>query len=107
MDLYDILVCPVCKGDLVRGEKTLTCPACDRIYPIVDGVPVLLPDGSVPSTEYQHQLLVRKDYDPWIPRVVLQSLPADAIVLEIGAGNMTLDLPNVIRADVTLTPMWT
>ena len=104
MDLYDILVCPVCKGDLTRGDKTLTCAACERTYPIVDGVPVLLPDGSVPSTEYQHQLLVRKDYDPWIPRVVLQSLPADAIVLEIGAGNMTLDLPNVIRADVTLTP---
>ncbi len=104
MDLYDILVCPVCKGDLTRGDKTLTCAACDRTYPIVDGVPVLLPDGSVPSTEYQHRLLARDDYGPWIPRLVIQSLPPDALILEIGAGNMSLDVPNVIRMDVTLTP---
>ncbi len=104
MDLYDILVCPVCKGDFTRGEKTLTCAACDRTYPVVNGVPVLLPDGSVPITEYQHRLLPRDDYGPWVPRLVIQSLPPDALILEIGAGNISLDLPNVIRMDVTLTP---
>jgi uncharacterized protein YbaR (Trm112 family)/SAM-dependent methyltransferase len=104
MDLYSILVCPVCKGDLTRGPDSLICGACNRAYPIVNGIPVLLPDGSVPVTEYQHRLLVRDDYGPWIPRLVMQSLPTDAIILEIGAGNITLDLPNVIRMDVTLTP---
>ncbi|HST06481.1 MAG TPA: Trm112 family protein [Chloroflexia bacterium] len=104
MDLYSILVCPVCKSDLTRGPDSLTCQACNRVYPIVNGIPVLLPDGSVPATEYQHQLLVREDYGPWVPRLVMQSLTPDAIILEIGAGNMTLDLPNVIRMDVTLTP---
>ena len=34
----------------------------------------------------------------------MQSLPSSAVVLDIGAGNLTLDLPNVIRMDVTLTP---
>ncbi|MDQ3929002.1 MAG: methyltransferase domain-containing protein [Chloroflexota bacterium] len=80
------------------------CRQCNRSYPIVNEVPVLLPDASVPSTEYQHDLKVRPTYDPWLHRVVLQSLPASAIVLDLGAGNLTLDLPNVIRMDVTLTP---
>ncbi|MEO5951017.1 MAG: class I SAM-dependent methyltransferase [Chloroflexia bacterium] len=34
----------------------------------------------------------------------MQSLPASAIVLNLGAGNQALDLANVIRMDVTLTP---
>jgi len=52
-ELLKILRCPVCKGPLtVRVEKeadseivsgTLHCPACDENYPIVDGIPNLLP----------------------------------------------------------------
>lgn len=104
MNLYDLLACPVCKGDLVRSDTQLTCNACPRSYPIINGVPCLLPDGSVPYTEYQHELLVREDYGQWIPLLVMQSLPASAIVLNLGAGNQALDLANVIRMDVTLTP---
>lgn len=104
MDLYSLLACPVCKGDLLREEERLTCEACARIFPIVNGVPVLLPDGSVPHTEYQHELLVREEYGLWIPTLVMQSLPASAVILNLGAGNQALDLANVIRMDVTLTP---
>ncbi|HEU4325538.1 MAG TPA: class I SAM-dependent methyltransferase [Roseiflexaceae bacterium] len=67
-------------------------------------MPVLLPDGSVPETVHQHKLDVRLGYDPWIHRVVLQSLPPGAVALDLGAGNLALDLPNLIRMDVTLTP---
>ena len=52
----DILVCPVCKGELkleVTAEEageiisgTLTCPACDHVYQIQDGIPDLLPPES-------------------------------------------------------------
>lgn len=52
-DLMEILVCPVCKGDLtlridaVEGDEVLTgelhCAACDQRYPITDGIPNLLP----------------------------------------------------------------
>jgi uncharacterized protein YbaR (Trm112 family)/SAM-dependent methyltransferase len=104
MDLYDIIACPVCKEGFRREEDKLTCQACGRVYPIVNGVPVLLPDGSIPNTEYQHELLVRDDYSYWIPLLVMQSLPASAIILNVGAGNQALDLSNVIRMDVTLTP---
>ena len=52
-DLMEILVCPMCKGDLeltveeeadeeiVRGR--LACKACSEVYPIDDGIPNMLP----------------------------------------------------------------
>ena len=52
-ELMDILVCPVCKGELelaVEEEKeqqvvtgSLYCRECDVRYPIADGIPNLLP----------------------------------------------------------------
>ena len=51
--LMDILVCPMCKGDLnlkvtVERENeivegTLTCKACNEIYPIEETIPNMLP----------------------------------------------------------------
>ncbi len=104
MDLFSILACPACKLNVQRQGDVLVCSQCQLTYPIVNGVPVFLKGGAVPSTEHQHELNVHSNYDPWVHRVVLQSLPANAIILEIGAGNQALDLPNVIRMDVTLTP---
>ncbi len=55
---FDILCCPVCKGDLdlevvqsatlEDGEEdiiegVLYCKKCDAAYPIADGIPDLLP----------------------------------------------------------------
>jgi SAM-dependent methyltransferase len=65
---------------------------------------VFLPGGAISSADYEAELRVRSQYDPWVHRVVMQSLPDSAIILDIGAGNVALDLPNVIRMDVTLTP---
>jgi hypothetical protein len=36
------LACPVCLGALRLGEAHLVCAACARVYPIVDGIPVLI-----------------------------------------------------------------
>lgn len=51
--LMEILVCPICKGDLqltieseVDGEIVtgeLRCAACNETYPIVDRIPNMLP----------------------------------------------------------------
>lgn len=104
MNLYDILACPTCKTAVIRQEQTLTCVQCRRTYPIVDNIPILLPEGTTPAP-YDHAILVRTSYDlGWLPRVVLQSLPADAIHLEIGAGNLALSVPNIIRMDITQNP---
>ncbi len=55
--LMEILACPLCKGDLeleITEEKdgeiragSLSCNACQQTYPIVEGIPNLLPPESV------------------------------------------------------------
>lgn len=42
--LLEILVCPVCKGDLIykKDEQELICKADRLAYPIRDGIPVML-----------------------------------------------------------------
>ncbi len=54
----DILVCPECKGDLdlnITVEKndeilegSLTCKACDHLFPIEESIPNLLPQDMRP-----------------------------------------------------------
>jgi len=42
-DLLEILACPVCRKPLVlRGEDSLKCNECKRVYPIRNGIPILL-----------------------------------------------------------------
>ncbi len=40
--VVDQLACPACRGELGFYEGKLICAGCGRIYPIVDGVPVLI-----------------------------------------------------------------
>lgn len=48
--LLDILCCPdessgsACHGGLEETPEGLRCLACGLIYPIEDGIPVMLPD---------------------------------------------------------------
>ena len=44
-DLFDILACPDCKGNLKYslGKTGLICTKCKTRFPIQDGIPVLLP----------------------------------------------------------------
>jgi uncharacterized protein YbaR (Trm112 family) len=59
-DLLDILVCPKCKTPLVlrannqdKNDKnndaaeSLKCGQCRRVYPIRDGIPIMLLDEAV------------------------------------------------------------
>jgi uncharacterized protein YbaR (Trm112 family) len=44
--LLDILVCPVTKGPLIydKDNQELLCKSSRLAYPIVDGIPVMLPE---------------------------------------------------------------
>ena len=42
--LLDLLACPACQGDVVLKDSKIVCTKCQRKYPIVDGIPVLLAD---------------------------------------------------------------
>jgi len=43
-DLLEMLVCPLCKVPvkLLEDQSGLKCPACRRIYPVRDDIPVML-----------------------------------------------------------------
>ena len=45
-ELLDIIACPACKKPLTMSaeQDSLKCSACRRVYPIRDGIPILLID---------------------------------------------------------------
>jgi uncharacterized protein len=49
--LLEILACPECHTKVeLRGDK-LRCPKCRVLYPIVDGIPVMLIEEGKPEDE--------------------------------------------------------
>gem|GEM_PF-1814123 len=105
MNLFDLLACPLCRVPLKVQATACTCSECGQSYPIIRGVPVFLPYPESPAApQNQSDLIIRNDYDPWIPKTIIQSLGKDHIILEVGSGNRALSIPNIIRLDVTLTP---
>lgn len=69
--LLRILACPLDKGPLRllapdgEGDGTLYNPRLRRRYPIVDGVPQLLPSSGEQVSEEEHEeLLTRAAEDP-------------------------------------------
>jgi len=52
--LLDILVCPLCKTkvSLLADGSGLQCSTCQRIYPVRDEIPVMLPEeASIPGEQ--------------------------------------------------------
>jgi SAM-dependent methyltransferase len=41
----DHYACPACRGKLLDAPGAFSCAACDRVYPVVDGIPILLEEG--------------------------------------------------------------
>lgn len=49
-ELIDILVCPVCKGELEYREEDseLVCHQCKLRFQVRDGIPIMLVDEAKP-----------------------------------------------------------
>jgi hypothetical protein len=47
--LLEILACPKCKGDIRLNEDDsgLICDQCKLLYPIKDGIPIMLVEEAV------------------------------------------------------------
>ncbi len=45
-ELLELLACPACQGEIrqLPSEKGLECVLCGRVYPVRDGIPVMLVD---------------------------------------------------------------
>lgn len=102
----DILRCPACKGTLEQTAERFRCPRCDAHYPIVDGIPDLIP-GSVDEQIVEMVASwdnLGYDYDAFIAQTAperLQAIDAPLLaqcaggrtVLEIGCGTARLRKP--------------
>ena len=43
--LMDVLACPKCKGPVIlEDEQRIVCRSCGLVYPVRDGIPVMLID---------------------------------------------------------------
>jgi uncharacterized protein YbaR (Trm112 family) len=104
--LWDLLACPTCKGELSRVANDLRCEACALSYPVIDGVPVLLPGAPrqdlVPR--FEAALVPRRGYAAWKERLLIKSTGPTHAVLDFGCGSQALDDPNIVRMDVGLHP---
>jgi uncharacterized protein YbaR (Trm112 family) len=58
-DLLDILACPQCKGqiDYRIEQQDLTCSSCALVYPVRDGIPVMLVEEASPLNDPPEQSL--------------------------------------------------
>lgn len=43
-DMVEILACPACRGDVTLQGGQIVCRSCGRVYPVRDGIPVMLVD---------------------------------------------------------------
>jgi SAM-dependent methyltransferase len=89
--------CPDCRGELQRARKALSCVACGRRYPLVDGRPVFLGDPSsvkvMPASHLSNQ-------PPDHVAAWLRGL--DGWALNVGAGGTAEKIPNVIELEYAL-----
>jgi hypothetical protein len=44
LSVVDQLACPACLGALRLEDAQLLCADCGRVYPVLDGIPVLIAD---------------------------------------------------------------
>jgi len=57
--LLEILACPACKGDIELKGSKLICKKCHRVYPIRDGIPVMLIEEA--DVEEQNKTVSSRD----------------------------------------------
>lgn len=132
MSLLSILMCPDCSTKLVKlGTGTLICSNCKRVFPINNGVIVLLPsdlDQHKQAEELAWQQLNHegKDKPAWMALIhkrdevfyfmdkIAPNLCLKGKVLEIGAGScwasslMKQRFPDCyfVASDVSPTALW-
>ncbi|HIH38275.1 Trm112 family protein [Candidatus Woesearchaeota archaeon] len=42
-NILAVMACPTCRGDLKEGKESLSCTKCKAIYPIKNGIAMMMP----------------------------------------------------------------
>ena len=50
-ELRALLCCPACAGELSDHPEGLRCPACALLFPVVDDIPLLVPEEARPCPD--------------------------------------------------------
>jgi ubiquinone/menaquinone biosynthesis C-methylase UbiE len=122
--IRSILVCPRCRGDsLSEREQAFVCGDCRSSYPIIDGIPMFLPEDlgdfkrgevayhsdGVSSFDEIHRLdqLRNRYYHDEALRSILR-MPKGALVLELAGGlghdaqKLMVGGMNLVETDIAL-----
>jgi len=62
MKIEHLLKCPVCKDSLLFSSKNIICKSCKRVYPIVNGIPRLLPEMTNERKDVKKSFEFQWDY---------------------------------------------
>ncbi len=102
-----LLACPSCGGRLQSISNTsLQCGDCQCLYPVRDGVPILLPESmSEPGvgTVSADDPVSRHPYSPAALKIIAEH--QDGWVLDLGAGGKLQRWDNVLQIDIFRYPM--
>ena len=52
-ELRALLCCPRCRGELLDREQGLECANCERMFPVDDGVPLLVDECALDAPTAQ------------------------------------------------------
>ena len=102
-----MLACPICRGALALSGDELVSTRCGARYPVVCGVPILLPPQMVAQgLGGQLGLDDNVSMHPYseASNEIIES-NAGGWVLDLGAGGKHIEHPNVVQMDVFRFPM--
>jgi uncharacterized protein YbaR (Trm112 family) len=61
--LLSLLACPECRGPVEKDDDhVLRCPNCDRVFPVVDGIPRMLPAEMLRDDEARTRSHFQKEF---------------------------------------------
>jgi uncharacterized protein YbaR (Trm112 family) len=108
-EILPLLASPCCRGRLQPASEgnSLCCAVCDAVYPVRDGVPILLPPGMQEpgvGTVEPDDPVSRHPYSPAALEIINEQSPL-GWVLDLGAGGKHQRWERVVQIDIFRYPM--